>query len=98
MSTSVLVVDADLQVTKLVTGILVSRGYEVRTANEAESAMASIGITLPPRAHRPRHAGCERPRVPPPRPRGIEGAHHRHVWRAEALSERFGATTTWRVS
>ena len=47
MSTSVLVVDADLQVTKLVTGILVSRGYEVRTANEAESAMASIGITPP---------------------------------------------------
>jgi two-component system KDP operon response regulator KdpE len=43
----VLVVDADLQVTKLVTGILVSRGYEVRTANEAESAMASIGITPP---------------------------------------------------
>jgi two-component system KDP operon response regulator KdpE len=41
------VVDADLQVTKLVTGILVSRGYEVRTANEAESAMASIGITPP---------------------------------------------------
>jgi len=34
-------------VTKLVTGILVSRGYEVRTANEAESAMASIGITPP---------------------------------------------------
>jgi two-component system KDP operon response regulator KdpE len=42
MSTSVLVVDADLQVTKLVTGILVSRGYEVRTASQAESALASI--------------------------------------------------------
>jgi two-component system KDP operon response regulator KdpE len=47
MSASVLVVDDDLQVTKLVTGILVSRGYEVRTASEAESAMASIG-TRPP--------------------------------------------------
>ena len=42
-----LVVDDDLQVTKLVTGILVSRGYEVRTASEAESAMASIGVTPP---------------------------------------------------
>jgi two-component system KDP operon response regulator KdpE len=47
MSTSVLVVDPDLQVTKLVTGILVSRGYEVRTASEAESAMASIGDRPP---------------------------------------------------
>ena len=47
MSTSVLVVDGDLQSTKLVTGILVSRGYEVRTASEAESAMASIGIKPP---------------------------------------------------
>jgi two-component system, OmpR family, KDP operon response regulator KdpE len=47
MSTSVLVVDGDLQLTKLVTGILVGRGYEVRTASEAESAMASIGITPP---------------------------------------------------
>jgi two-component system KDP operon response regulator KdpE len=47
MSASVLVVDDDLQATKLVTGILVSRGYEVRTAREAESAMASIGATPP---------------------------------------------------
>jgi len=47
MSTSVLVVDADLQVTKMVSGILVSRGYEVRTASEADSAMASIGIKPP---------------------------------------------------
>jgi two-component system, OmpR family, KDP operon response regulator KdpE len=47
MSTSVLVVDPDLQVTKLVTSILVSRGYEVRTASEAESAMASIGARPP---------------------------------------------------
>src|SRR5882724_2456567 len=47
MSASVLVVDDDLQVTKLVTGILVSRGYEVRTAQEAESAMASIGARPP---------------------------------------------------
>ena len=47
MSASVLVVDDDLQVTKLVTGILVSRGYEVRTASEGESAMASIGARPP---------------------------------------------------
>jgi len=47
MSTSVLVVDDDLQVTRLVTGILVSRGYEVRTASEAGSAMASIGDRPP---------------------------------------------------
>jgi len=47
MSASVLVVDDDLQVTKLVTGILASRGYEVRTAREAESAMASIGARPP---------------------------------------------------
>jgi len=48
MSASVLVVDDDLQVTKLVTGILVSRGYEVRDrAGEAESAMASIGDRPP---------------------------------------------------
>ena len=47
MSTSVLVVDADLQVTKQVSGILASRGYEVRTASEADSAMASLGIKPP---------------------------------------------------
>lgn len=47
MRTSVLVVDDDLQGTKMVAGILAGRGYEVRTAREAESAMASIGINPP---------------------------------------------------
>lgn len=46
MSPSVLV-DDDLQVTKLVTSILGSRGYEVRTAAGAEAAMASIGARAP---------------------------------------------------
>ena len=47
MSASVLVVDDDRQVAKIVTDLLSSRGYEVRTANEAESAMASL-IARPP--------------------------------------------------
>lgn len=42
MSASVLVVDDEPQVARLVTDILASRGYEVRTANEAVSAMASV--------------------------------------------------------
>ena len=37
MRTSVLVVDDDLQGTKLVAGVLASRGYEVRTAHEVET-------------------------------------------------------------
>ena len=47
MMTSVLVVDDDLQGTKLVAGLLASRGYDVRTAREGESAMASIGSNPP---------------------------------------------------
>ena len=47
MSTSVLVVDDDLQVTKLASSILANRGYEVRTASGAESAMVSIGSRPP---------------------------------------------------
>ena len=47
MSASVLVVDDDPQVAKLVTSILASRGYEVRTASDAESAMTSIRARCP---------------------------------------------------
>jgi two-component system KDP operon response regulator KdpE len=44
---SVLVVDDDRQMANLVTNMLTSRGYEVRTVYEAESAMASIGARPP---------------------------------------------------
>ena len=47
MSASVLVVDDGPQVAKLVTSILASRGYEVRTASDAESAMTSIRARCP---------------------------------------------------
>jgi two-component system KDP operon response regulator KdpE len=47
MSSGVLVVDDDPQAAKLVTSLLTSRGYEVRTANEAESAMSSIRARCP---------------------------------------------------
>lgn len=47
MRPSVLVVDGDLQVAKLVTDILVGRGYDVRTASDAESATASIAARRP---------------------------------------------------
>jgi len=42
MSTSVLVVDDDRQIAKLVSSILVSRGYEVRTASDAEYELAMV--------------------------------------------------------
>jgi two-component system KDP operon response regulator KdpE len=44
---SVLVVDDDPQVAKLVADILVGHGYDVWTASEAESAMASIAARHP---------------------------------------------------
>jgi len=47
MATSVLVVDDDRQMANLVTNMLTSSGYEVRTVNEAQSAMASIGARPP---------------------------------------------------
>jgi len=47
MRPNVLVVDDDPQVAKPVTDILVGRGYDVRTASEAESAMASIAARCP---------------------------------------------------
>jgi two-component system KDP operon response regulator KdpE len=47
MSPSVLVVDDDLQAAKVLTGILASRGYEVRVANDAESAMSSFRGSCP---------------------------------------------------
>jgi two-component system KDP operon response regulator KdpE len=47
MRSSVLVVDDDPQIAKLVTGILAGRGYDVQTASEAESAMASIAARCP---------------------------------------------------
>ena len=47
MRTSVLVADDDLQIVNLVRSMLTSRGYEVRTAGDAESAIASIGARPP---------------------------------------------------
>jgi two-component system KDP operon response regulator KdpE len=47
MRPSVLVVDDDPQVAKLVADILVGHGYDVWTASEAESAMASIAARHP---------------------------------------------------
>ena len=47
MAASVLVVDDDRQMANLVTNMLTSSGYEVRTVNEAQSAMASIGARPP---------------------------------------------------
>ena len=43
----VLVVDDDPQVAKLVTNLLASRGYDVRTASDAESAMSSVRAWRP---------------------------------------------------
>jgi two-component system, OmpR family, KDP operon response regulator KdpE len=47
MGTSVLVVDDDLQVVKLVSSILTSRDYEVRTASDAESGLAMVDAKAP---------------------------------------------------
>jgi two-component system KDP operon response regulator KdpE len=47
MRANVLVVGDDPEVGKLVTGILASRGYEVRTASDGESATASIAASCP---------------------------------------------------
>jgi len=47
MSSSVLVVDDDPQVVELLTSILVSGGYEVRIASDAESAMSSVRAWCP---------------------------------------------------
>ena len=43
----VLVVDDDPQVAKLVTNLLASRGYDVRTASDAESVMSSVRVWRP---------------------------------------------------
>src|SRR5437016_2968320 len=47
MSASVLVVDDDPQVVQLIASFLARRGYEVRTASDAESAMTSIRARRP---------------------------------------------------
>jgi two-component system, OmpR family, KDP operon response regulator KdpE len=47
MRGSVLVIDDDPQVAKLVTSALTSRGYEVRTATDAESAITSMSARRP---------------------------------------------------
>ena len=47
MSASVLVVDNDPQVAKLITRIVASRGYECGMVSDAESAIASIGVRPP---------------------------------------------------
>jgi two-component system KDP operon response regulator KdpE len=59
MTSSVLVVDDDLDVANLVTGALANRGYDVRTTSGAESALSLI------RAQRPALliADFDRPRV-----------------------------------
>jgi two-component system KDP operon response regulator KdpE len=47
VSTSVLLVEDDPHVAKLITGFLASRGYEVRMASDAESAMTSLRAGCP---------------------------------------------------
>ena len=47
MGRSVLVVDDDLQVVKLVSGVLTSRDYEVRTASDAESGLDMVDARPP---------------------------------------------------
>jgi two-component system KDP operon response regulator KdpE len=47
MSSRVLVVDDDPAAAKLLTGLLVSCRYEVRTANDADSAMSSLPAWCP---------------------------------------------------
>ncbi len=81
MSTSVLVVDGDLQVDETGHGHPGQPGVRGSDRKRSRVGDGQHRHHAPcARAHRPRHAGLERPRVLPPRPRGIEGAHHRHVW------------------
>jgi two-component system KDP operon response regulator KdpE len=47
MSSGVLVVDDDLQAAKPLIGTLASRGYDVRSASDAESAMSSLRAWCP---------------------------------------------------
>ena len=47
MSSRVLVVDDDLQAAKPVISMLASRGYDVRTASDADSAMSSVRLWCP---------------------------------------------------
>ena len=47
MSASVLVVEDDPQIAKLIASFLAGRGYEVRTASDAGSAMTSIRASCP---------------------------------------------------
>ena len=47
MSTNILVVGDNLQAAKVVSGTLASRGYDVRTTNEPESALESIRTRRP---------------------------------------------------
>ncbi len=47
MSSRVLVVEDDLHAAKLITSTLASRGYEVRTASNADSAMSSVRAWCP---------------------------------------------------
>ena len=47
MTASVLVVDDDPQVAKLISSLLTRQGYEVRTASDAEAAMRSIRASRP---------------------------------------------------
>src|SRR6476660_2874347 len=47
MSANVLIVDDDPQVVKMMAGTLGNRGYEVRTASDAESAMSAVRARCP---------------------------------------------------
>ena len=47
MSSRVLVVDDDPQVARVLMGLLVSQGYDGRTASDAESAMTSVRVWRP---------------------------------------------------
>jgi two-component system KDP operon response regulator KdpE len=47
MSPSVLVVDSQPQVAKLLSSVLASQGYEIRTASDAEGALSIVRATCP---------------------------------------------------
>jgi len=47
MSSSVLVVDDDVQAAKLLAGVLTNRGYEVRTTDDPESAVSIVHTWCP---------------------------------------------------
>ena len=82
----VLVVDDEPQITRVLRTVLVSQGYQVRTAAEGRRGAVELPRVEPrARHHRPLHAAHGRHRAVPPHPGRLHGADHR------AVGERRGA-------